>query len=154
MGATAEGTRSYPHRVTPSILGKTGWSVSPVGFGGYRIHAGIELHHASLKLALESGCNLIDTSTNYGDGGSETLVGETLAELFAAGSLRREQVVVVTKVGYVQGENLKLARQRQQRKIPFPEIVEYTDDCWHCISPEFLKDQITRSLSRLKLDQI
>ena len=31
--------------------------------------------------ALDAGCNLIDTSTNYTDGGSERLVGEVLAEL-------------------------------------------------------------------------
>lgn len=154
MGATVEGTKSYPHQSTPNLLGKTGWSVSPVGFGGYRIHDRVDEHREALKLALTSGCNLIDTSTNYGDGGSEKLIGEVLRELIGAGKLKREQVVVVSKAGYVQGENLKLARQRRERGIPFAEIVEYSDDCWHCISPEFLKDQLTRSLQRLGLQQI
>jgi aryl-alcohol dehydrogenase-like predicted oxidoreductase len=30
-------------------------------------------------------------------------------------------------------------------------MVEYSPDCWHCISHEFLRDQLGRSLSRLKL---
>lgn len=79
MGATVEGTKSYPHQSTPNLLGKTGWSVSPVGFGGYRIHDRVDEHREALKLALTSGCNLIDTSTNYGDGGSEKLIGKSFA---------------------------------------------------------------------------
>ena len=114
----------------------------------------MEEHREALKLALTSGCNLIDTSTNYGDGHSEKLIGEVLKELTTEGKIRRDQIVVVSKAGYVQGENLTLARQRRERGIPFPEMTEYSDDCWHCISPEFLKDQITRSLARLGLPQI
>jgi aryl-alcohol dehydrogenase-like predicted oxidoreductase len=154
MPATAEGTKSYPHITAPSILGKTGWSVSPVGFGGYRIHVKVDEHRAALRLALESGCNIIDTSTNYGDGGSEKLVGEVLRDLFATGKFKREQYVVVSKVGYLQGENLKLAQQRKERGLAFQEITEYAEDCWHCLHPDFLKDQITRSLQRLQLDKI
>jgi aryl-alcohol dehydrogenase-like predicted oxidoreductase len=154
MGATLDGTRSYSHITSPSILGKTGWHVSPVGFGGYRIHQKIAEHRAALSLALTSGCNLIDTSSNYGDGGSEQLIGEVLRDLFKAGKLKREQVVVVSKVGYLQGENLKLAQQRKDRGLAFQEVTEYSEDCWHCLHPDFLKDQITRSLQRLALDQI
>lgn len=154
MRATPEGTRSFAHRTEASILGRTGWSVSPVGFGGYRIHPQVPEHREALRLALTSGCNLIDTSTNYGDGGSETLVGEVAHDLMSEGKIRREQIVVVTKAGYLQGENLKLAQQRKDRGLPFPEVVEYGEGIWHCISPEFLKDQITRSLNRLALTTI
>src|SRR5258708_6737832 len=107
MGATVQGTESYPHRTSPNLLGKTGWSVSPVGFGGYRISPLVQDHREALKLALTSGCNLIDTSTNYGDGASEKLIGEVLRELTTEHGLKRDQVVVVSKVGYIQGENLK-----------------------------------------------
>ena len=154
MGATSDGTKSYSHLTPPNLLGKTGWSVSPVGFGGYRIHPQLSDHRDALKLALKSGCNLIDTSANYGDGGSEKLIGEVLREMTSAGEIKREQIVVVSKAGYMQGENLKLARQRKDRGIAYPEVVEFSEDCWHCISPDFLKDQITRSLQRLGLEQI
>src|SRR5262249_15383052 len=128
--------------------------VSKAGFGGYRIHEMRPEHRDALELALSSGCNLIDTSANYTDGNSERLIGATLGRMISEGKIRREEVVVVSKGGYVQGSNLSLAHSRVRAGNPFPEMVEYHADCWHCISPEFLEDQITRSLERLKLDQL
>ncbi len=101
--------------------------------------------------ALAAGCNVIDTSSNYTDGGSERCVGQVLAGLVEAGKVRREDIVVVSKLGYVQGQNLRLAELREQGGRPFPEMVKYMDECWHCIHPEFLADQLDRSLARLKL---
>ena len=91
-------------------LGKTGRHVSPVGFGTYRVDDRVALHRAALAAALEAGVSLIDTSTNYGDGHSESLVGDVLASLPAAA---REGVFVVTKAGYIQGGNLARAASRE-----------------------------------------
>ena len=52
------------------ILGRTGLTVSALGFGAYRVDAGTPEHGMALQEALEGGCNLIDTSTNYTDGES------------------------------------------------------------------------------------
>ena len=158
--ATAAGTRRFaerhrarlPHGFGP--LGETGLTVSRLGFGGYRVDDETPAHKAALVQALESGCNLVDTSTNYTDGGSERLVGETLRERVAAGSVARDEVVVVTKVGYVQGANLELAEQREAEGEPFPEMVKYAPGVWHCIHPEFLRDQLARSRERLGLETI
>jgi aryl-alcohol dehydrogenase-like predicted oxidoreductase len=100
-------------------------------------------------MALTSGCNLIDTSTNYTDGASERCVGQVLAKLVKEGRVRREDVVVISKIGYVQGQNLRLAETRERDGRPFPEMVKYMDECWHCIHPQFLADQLERSLERL-----
>lgn len=129
-------------------LGRTELSVSPLGFGGYRVHDRDPCHRAALELALDSGVNLIDTSTNYGDGASELLVGQTLR------ARARRDTVVVTKIGYAQGENLRLAEAREREGRPFPEMVKYQPDCWHAISPEFLADQLDRSLHRLGIPRI
>ena len=129
-------------------LGRTGLKVSPVGFGCYRVTDRDPVHYEALKQALLAGCNLIDTSTNYTNGRSERLVGKVLRDL------KLKDVVVVTKAGYVQGDNLDLARQRERDGKPFPDMVKYSDDCWHCISPEFLEDQLTRSLERLQLPKV
>jgi len=157
-GATPAGTQNYFQKhslsVPPVRFGKTEWMISPVGFGGYRVHDQDATHREALKLALTSGCNLIDTSTNYMNGGSERLIGSVLKEFFDSGKLQREEVVVVSKVGYVQGENLELAKLRITDGNPFPEMVNYAEGCWHCISPEFLEDQITRSLARLGLETL
>ena len=46
---------------------------------------------AALQLGMDLGLNLIDTAENYGDGGSEKVVGEAIKG-------RRDEVVLVTKV--------------------------------------------------------
>jgi len=125
-----------------------------IGFGGYRVDEGIPAHRQALERALERGCTLIDTSTNYTDGGSESLVGEVLAERERRDPGSRGRVVVVSKIGYVQGRNLDLAMERERRGEPFPEMVRYMDGCWHCIHPEFLRDQLRRSLERLQADRL
>ena len=111
-------------------------------------------HRAALELALRSGLNLIDTSTNYSDGRSERLIGEVLAHLQGKRELLREAVIVVSKAGYVQGKNYELAVARKASGQPIPDMVEYSEGLWHCIHPEWLKDQLTRSLDRLGLETL
>jgi aryl-alcohol dehydrogenase-like predicted oxidoreductase len=132
-------------------LGPTGITTSRIGFGGYRIDPEVEEHREALGKALLEGCNLIDTSTNYADGGSERLVGQVLADLFKQDQLTREEVIVVSKIGYIQGQNLKKAEAREKVGNPFPEVVKYGDGIWHCMHPEFLDEQLTLSLDRLGL---
>ncbi len=50
---------------------KTDFFTSICGFGGYRIDESVAEHNKALELALANGINLIDTSANYADGGSE-----------------------------------------------------------------------------------
>jgi hypothetical protein len=135
-------------------FGRTGWKVSRLGFGCYRVDEITAEHAEALKFALRSGINLIDTSTNYTDGGSEKLVGRVLQELFAAGELQRDEVVIVSKAGYVQEQNMQLAQERERQGRGFPEMVKYMQNCWHCIHPDFLSDQLFRSLARLQLDHL
>jgi len=155
--ATPEGTAAYAARFAPAApsghtaLGSTGLVVSRIGFGGYRVDDETPEHREALSRALLGGCNLVDTSTNYTDGGSERLVGETLSRLVRSGALRREEVVVVSKIGYVQGHNLELAKEREAAGRPFPEMVKYGEDVWHCVHPDFLEDQLRRSLERSRL---
>src|SRR5688572_19456058 len=59
-------------------LGNTGLACHPLGFGSYRISQGNRQHESALRAYLERGGNLIDTSANYADGDSETLIGHVL----------------------------------------------------------------------------
>ena len=148
--ATAEGTRRFAQRAIDEgnpdsayrALGSTGLLTSSLGFGSYRIDAQTPEHSAALEKALLGGVNLIDTSTNYTDGSSETCIGKVLTRH------RREEIIVVSKVGYLQGQALTMARAREHGGTAFPEMVKYTDGCWHCIHPQFLADQLERSLRR------
>ncbi len=158
--ATAAGTAGFAaahplgHQRAHLRLGGTGLTVSGVGFGCYRVSYRSPSHHQALVQALLGGVNLIDTSTNYTNGESERLVGEVLTEQIGGGTLRREEVVVVTKAGYLQGENYQIALMREFHSNPYPEVVKIQDQLWHCISPEFLADQLDRSLKRLQLRSV
>ena len=161
--ASPEGTARYAARIVSQSrhdgrmehgygrFGNRGWTTSRLGFGTYRVDTRDPEHRDALKKALREGVNLIDTSTNYMDGDSERLVGSVLGELFKSGELTREEVIVVSKIGYVQGQNLKQAEVREQAGRPYPDMVKYGEGIWHCIHPEYLADQLTLSLDRLGL---
>ena len=152
--ATSQATQllatSFP-QLTYQALNQTNLFVSQAGFGCYRVDVAVEGHHEALRYALLNGINLIDTSSNYADGGSEKLVGQVVADLVHEEQITREAVVVVSKVGYLQGQNYALSQDRKRAERPFPDLVEYADGLEHCIHPEFISDQLTRSLARLDM---
>ncbi len=152
-GATAAGTRRGAESFGAGMrtLGRTGWSVTPIGFGGYRVRDGSPVHRRALADALRGGVNLIDTSTNYGGGDSERLVGRIVANLVQQGEVRREHLVIVSKVGYLQGDNLRRAQAKQPG---YADVVQYAEQLWHCIAPEFITDQLHESLERMSLSHV
>jgi aryl-alcohol dehydrogenase-like predicted oxidoreductase len=164
--ATAEMTVAFRDRhedysQTFKTLGATGFQCSPVGFGTYRVDVRVPTHRASLAKALRMGVNLIDTSANYADGMSERLVGEVLRGMTLHNLIRREEIVIVSKGGYLQGENFERMRARVESPnadlsagSELAELTKYGKGLWHSIHPDFLKDQITRSLDRLQLETI
>lgn len=155
--ATKNSTQKYSDKyknLQYSQLGNTGLLIANVGFGTYRIDIRSQVNRDSLKNALISGINLIDTSSTYTNGNSELLVGDVLKELVSSGELSREAIVIVTKGGYLQGHNYEISQSRKKEGNPFPDLVEYQDGLEHCIHPDFLEDQITRSLDRLGIATI
>lgn len=155
--ATPEETAAHAekhHPVTYRHLGATRLWASQAGFGGYRISTGVPAHAQALEQAFAGGVNLVDTSANYADGGSEKLLGEVMSTLIKAGTLSRRALIVVSKVGYLQGRNFARAEQRKQQERPFQEVVPCGKGMEHCIHPHFLEDQLERSLKRLGLDTL
>jgi hypothetical protein len=125
-------------RAPGGVLGLTGLTTSRLGFGCYRVDDETPAHKAALLRAIESGCTVIDTSTNYADGHSENLVGEVLDDLGRRDQARRE-IVLVSKIGYVWTEPRTGARAREERR-PFPEMVVHGRLL--ALHPsEFLRDQ-------------
>lgn len=155
--ATANGTRAYAQkhrRLQFNPLGRTKWRVSQAGFGCYRVSVGIDAHFEAMTHAITNGINVIDTSTNYTDGGSERLVGRVLSQAISENRISRDQLVVVSKVGYLQGENYRLSQTRKGMGNPFSELVPYGKGLEHCIHSEFIQDQLSRSLARLELETL
>lgn len=121
--------------------------MSKLGFGAYRISKNSVEHKEALKLALQYGVSIIDTSSNYSDGQSEELIGEVLKEHWQSSPL------VISKVGYVQGQNIARLEELQKEK-EISEIVNLNADLKHCIHPDFIEDQLEFSLKRLGLKSL
>jgi aryl-alcohol dehydrogenase-like predicted oxidoreductase len=78
-------------------LGTTGYGVTEVGMGTWNIGGDWgdvtdEQGRAAIEATLDAGVNFLDTADVYGDGRSERLIREVLAE-------REEGPVVATKAG-------------------------------------------------------
>jgi aryl-alcohol dehydrogenase-like predicted oxidoreductase len=78
-------------------LGRTGLSVSEIGYGAWGIGGSMWLGASdqesltALNRAIDLGVNFIDTAAAYGDGHSEQLVGKVVRE-------REERIVVASKI--------------------------------------------------------
>jgi diketogulonate reductase-like aldo/keto reductase len=82
---------------------------------------------AALREAIEIGYRVFDTAEMYGDGGSEEVLGRALAEAFAAGAVRREEVFVVSKVypHNASRAGVKAACDRSRRRLGLDRIDLY-----------------------------
>ncbi len=120
--------------------------MSNFAFGTYRITDQNPQHIQALIAAIESGIKLIDTSTNYMDGGAERAIAKAMRSF---DDETRASVEIVSKFGYIQG--ITLARHKEE---PFEDVVEFSKSCFHSISKTFMLDQLEQSLLRLELTKI
>ena len=121
-------------------LGRTGIDVGEVGIGTWELAGDVwgpkddATSLAALRAGLDAGANLIDTAADYGNGHVEELVGRLLRD----GGVRREDVVIATKV------------QPECRVwAPPPErpIEEF-------FRPEWIRSECEASLRRLGTDHV
>lgn len=97
-------------------LGKTGLSLSALGFGASSIgqeFRSVDLNEAldSVRVALDGGMNYIDTAAYYGRGMSEILLGKILPEL------PRESFVVSTKLGRFAPQHFDFSARRVAESV-------------------------------------
>lgn len=112
-----------------------GLRISSIGIGtnrGKRGPATDASYLSALRTAFRGGINLVDTSIIYRDQQSERLVGTAVREFLEQGG-QRDELVVCTKGGYLMPENGRVG------------------DSMHSIAPDFLADQLSRSLRNLGL---
>ena len=120
--------------------------MSNFAFGTYRITDQNPQHIQALIEAIESGIKLIDTSTNYMDGGAERAIAKAMRSF---DDDTRSSVEIVSKFGYIQGTTLT-----RHKEEPFEDVVEFSESCFHSISKSFMLDQLEKSLQRLELTKI
>jgi len=120
--------------------------MSNFAFGTYRISDLNPLHIATLKEAVVSGITMIDTSSNYMDGGAERAIALAFRDFSED---EKNSIELVSKFGYIQNTNMQ-----RHKENPFEDVVKYSDDCYHSIAKSFMQDQLTLSLERLEREQI
>jgi aryl-alcohol dehydrogenase-like predicted oxidoreductase len=162
--ATAEGTGSYakrfanlPGHFRPAL----GVSLSSIGIGTYLGDTDEKTdlaYEEALKLALRSGINVIDTAVNYRFQRSERVIGKVIRDLVAAGELKREEIVVATKGGYVTFDGSVPNDPRGWFEEHFVKtgIVSPGDmvDGSHCMTPRYIGTMLEYSRANLSLETI
>jgi aryl-alcohol dehydrogenase-like predicted oxidoreductase len=139
----------------------TGLAFSPLGIGTYLgpdDAATDAAYAAALDRALDLGINVIDTAINYRSQRSERVVGQVLARQMASGALKRDQVLVCTKAGFIPFDGNRpadLERYIQDTFVRRGVCAEgdIVAGC-HCLAPPYLADQIERSRRNLGLETI
>lgn len=145
-------------------MAQSGLCVSSVALGTYlgdSDDATDALYEAAARLAFSSGVNVVDTSINYRCQRSERVIGLVLQELVGAGTLRRDELVICTKAGYVPLDGAPPA-SREHYEVYLRQ--EYLDrgvlrasdlvGGGHAIAPDFLLDQLHRSMRNLGVQSI
>ena len=122
--------------------------LSPVGFGSYRVSNRSAEHKSALLKAIDEGCNLIDTSTNYTGGESELLIGEVINER------PDNRIFVVSKAGYVQGQRIEEVQALVDEGKCKEGLIKVSEGLCHSIHPDFLELELENSLKRLGIEKI
>lgn len=166
--ATPEGTGAFRARFTKSrtqgfyrsLAGDT--LVSSLGLGTYLGECDDEedaRYTTAAVAALERGVNLLDTAINYRCQRSERALGSAIQQAVDSGTIRREQIVICTKGGYIPLDWNPPATKDEYRSFLEDEyflrgVMDPADVVagGHCLTAKFLNDQIDRSRGNLGLE--
>ncbi|SCC95548.1 conserved hypothetical protein [Thiomonas sp. X19] len=101
-----------------------------LGLGTWRFGEDTARHAseiAAVRRALELGYRVLDTAEMYGEGGAERVVGEALADAMHEGVVKREQVLVVSKVypHNASATGVQAACERSLRRLGLEQIDLY-----------------------------
>ncbi|MCX6074844.1 MAG: aldo/keto reductase [Campylobacterales bacterium] len=112
----------------------------------------------AIKTALRNGIHFIDTAINYRYQMSEREIGEALFEMMESGEIKREEVIIASKAGFIPldfpfpenpygwiQENMITAGLADKEEIVIDQ---------HCMTPAYLRWSCEQSLKNLSLDTI
>ncbi len=163
--ATPEGTARFRDRFTAHLPGHfrvtQGLWISSIGIGTFLGDPTAEQdarYRDAIRRAVSLGVNIIDTAINYRHQRSERAVGQALEALISSGEIRRDEVVVASKAGFLSfdGEEPADPSAYFQERFLDPGIIrmeEVVAGC-HVISPKYLENQIDASRRNLGLETI
>jgi aryl-alcohol dehydrogenase-like predicted oxidoreductase len=113
---------------------------------------------AAIAAALRAGINVLDTAINYRHQRSERNIGAALKQAVDSGEVKRSEVVVCTKAGYLtlDGDMPADPRAYFAEEYVKPGIIDPAQLAggMHCMTPKYLENQIERSRRNLGLETI
>ncbi|CUR51565.1 Aldo/keto reductase [Nitrosotalea devaniterrae] len=162
--ATQEGTANFAKRqktASNHYKNFAGLTLSSVGVGTYLGNpddATDILVKDAIKTSVKTGVNVIDTAINYRSQKAERSVGKAIAELVESGDVKREEIFVSTKNGYVtnDGDINEDFWVNIQNTLVKPGVIKSGDisSGYHCMTVPYLEDHLKRSMKNLGLDCI
>jgi aryl-alcohol dehydrogenase-like predicted oxidoreductase len=168
--ASQAGTERYADRWRQSFVpdfyraAHSGVVVSSIALGTYLGDSDDHtdaLYAEAVSAALRSGVNTIDTAINYRCQRSERVIGRALQELIGEGIVRRDEVVLCTKAGYVPLDGAPPASRDEyedyvRREYFATGTLKPTDlvGGGHSLAPDFISDQLHRSMRNLGVQSI
>ncbi|WP_232700908.1 aldo/keto reductase [Halobacterium wangiae] len=160
--ATADATFRYKERfgegMARTYFRRVGdRAVSSVGLGTYLGDPTDDVddaYYETVRAAVESGCNVVDTAINYRNQRSERVVGRALADA----DVDRDAVFLSTKGGFVpfDGERPENPGEYVRSEYVDAGIVDPEDLAHgsHAVASGYVEDQLDRSLRNLDVDTI
>ncbi len=163
--ATPEGTAHFRDRFAARLPGHfrqaQGLWLSSIGLGTYLgdpTPAYDLLYRDAATRAVEMGTNVIDSAVNYRHQRSERAIGQAVAALISEGKLRRDELFLASKGGFLNFDGGEPADPSAyfQEKLIASGLVEPGDvaaGC-HVMSPKYLENQIDVSRANLGVETI
>lgn len=164
--ANIQGTETYASRFPGALQANhfrklNDLFLSSVGLGTYlgeMDEATDKASYEALAACVSRGVNMIDSAINYRGQLSERVIGRALGDLIRDERLRREEVFLSTKGGFIPfgsdepGNPAEYVTQHFIRTgiLKSEDIVQ---GC-HAMTPKYLEDQLERSLRNLGIDTI
>lgn len=153
-------TDRFPNAADGHFLEAQGFTVSSIGIGTYLGNwdeATDDAYAGAIVKYVESGGNVIDTAANYRFQRSERSIGRALKTLAEKG-IGRDELFISTKAGFLpfDGEPPKDVNAYFEENFVKKGIARFEDLAGggHCMTPDYLEDQIEQSLRNLALDSV
>ena len=169
--ATLEGTERFKNRFAGTVHAPSlhpshfrqhdGLWFSSLGIGSYLGEPDREtdgLYQEALKEALRAGVNVIDSAINYRCQRSERTFGQAIRELIESGEIRRDEIIVCTKGGFIPFDGDYPTDPHAYFEKTYVEkgiltLADVVQGC-HAMTPRYLEEQLERSLENLGLETI
>jgi aryl-alcohol dehydrogenase-like predicted oxidoreductase len=117
-----------------------------------------DLYTRAVVKVLDAGVNVLDSAVNYRCQRSERNIGRALEGALDTGAIRRDEVVVATKGGFLPFDGSRPTDARGYFRSTFSDTGvirpgELVAGC-HCMTPRYLEHQIEQSRQNLGVETI